>query len=213
MAYGLILLVIWTHHPWQRFLWVLAAAFVAAITWASPEDRDGMGLRAANLLRSLWVAAAAMGVAAAALAVAGTLHTLHMPAGPLQFVETYIGYAVWSFGQQFLLQAVFLSRLLRLARKPHSAALLAALVFSAAHLPNPILVPVTLLFGFAACLVFLRYRNLYALALAHAILGITIATTIPGPVLHNMRVGLSYLAYKRPLHATAAPLRGGSPQP
>lgn len=212
MAYGLILLVIWTPRPWQRFLWVLAAAFIVAITWSSSDSRNDMGLRAANLLRSLWVAAAAMGAAAIAMVVAARLHTLNMPPSPLRFVETYIGYAIWSFGQQFLLQAVFLSRLLRLAPKPLSAAVLAALVFSAAHLPNPILAPVTLLFGFAACLVFLRYRNLYSLALAHAILGITISTTIPGPVLHNMRVGLSYLAYRQPRHAPAL-LRGSSPQP
>jgi hypothetical protein len=43
--------------------------------------------------------------------------------------------------------------------------------------------------------VFLRYRNLYPLALAHAILGITVAITIPGPMMHNMRVGLGYLKY------------------
>ena len=71
----------------------------------------------------------------------------------------------------------------------------AACLFSAAHLPNPLLTPVTLLWGFAACLLFLRYRNLYPLALAHAILGIAIAITIPGPVDHNMRVGLGYLTY------------------
>jgi hypothetical protein len=31
--------------------------------------------------------------------------------------------------------------------------------------------------------------------LAHAILGITVAITIPGPADHNMRVGLGYLRY------------------
>ena len=31
--------------------------------------------------------------------------------------------------------------------------------------------------------------------MAHAILGITIAITVPGPVDHNMRVGLGYLTY------------------
>jgi hypothetical protein len=31
--------------------------------------------------------------------------------------------------------------------------------------------------------------------IAHAILGITVAITVPGPVDHNMRVGLGYLTY------------------
>jgi hypothetical protein len=33
------------------------------------------------------------------------------------------------------------------------------------------------------------------LALAHAILGISIGITIPGSIDHNMRVGISYLTY------------------
>jgi membrane protease YdiL (CAAX protease family) len=68
-------------------------------------------------------------------------------------------------------------------------------MFAFTHLPSPILTPVTLICGVASCLLFLRYRNIYPLALAHAILGISIAITIPGPVDHNMRVGLDYLTY------------------
>jgi membrane protease YdiL (CAAX protease family) len=85
-----------------------------------------------------------------------------------------------------------------------SAALLAAVLFALAHLPNPILTPITLFWGFAACLLFLHYRNLYPLAMAHAIVGIAIAITVPGPVVHNMRVGLGYLTYHR--HPHNAPL-------
>ena len=77
-----------------------------------------------------------------------------------------------------------------------------AIIFAVAHLPNPILVPFTLLWGLAACLLFLRYRNLYPLAMAHAILGITIAIAVPGPVDHNMRVGLGYLTYAHTHSAT-----------
>ena len=78
---------------------------------------------------------------------------------------------------------------------------MASLLFALAHLPNPILAPITLIWGFAACLLFLRYRNLYPLMMAHAILGITVAITIPGPVVHNMHVGLGYLTYNPHTHA------------
>jgi membrane protease YdiL (CAAX protease family) len=108
---------------------------------------------------------------------------------------TFGGYTVWSFVQQFLLQGYFLYRLLRLLPRPEWAVLVAAGIFSAAHLPNPILTPITLIWGLTACIVFLRYRNVYPLAAAHAILGITVAITIPGPMMHNMRVGLGYLTY------------------
>jgi len=201
VAYLLILLVIWTPRPWQRYLWWIAAAAVAAILSISFDGLQAMGLRAANFGRSSWIVGAALLVAGAAVLIASRLHTLHVPGTPLAFVLTYFAYAIWCGVQQFLLQAFFLLRLLRLIPRPARAALAAAGIFAAAHLPNPVLTPLTLMWGIASCLIFLRYRNLYSLALAHAILGITIAMTIPGPVDHNMRVGLGYLMYSPHQHA------------
>jgi hypothetical protein len=195
IPYVLILFVCWTPRPWQRLLWVVAAASLVAITCVSFDGRKAMGLRATNFFRSFWVVGAALAAAAVAVVVAARLHTLHVPASPVLFVETYWGYALWAGVQQFLLQCFFLARLRRLLPSARLAAAMAAVIFALAHLPSPILVSVTLLWGFAACLLFLRYRNLYTLALAHAILGITIAITVPGPVDHNMRVGLGYLTY------------------
>src|SRR5207342_2115974 len=86
------------------------------------------------------------------------------------------------------------------------AALISASVFALAHLPNPVLTPLTLIWGFTACLVFIRVRNVYPLAIAHAIFGICIAVTIPASILHNMRVGLGYITYQEPhqLHLSHA---------
>jgi membrane protease YdiL (CAAX protease family) len=195
IAYGLILLVIWTPRPLQRTLWWVAAAAVVVITGISFDGLDAMGLRTKNFFRSLWVVGVALLVSAVTVAVSAALHTLHAPGSPIAFIATFAGYAIWTFIQQFLLQCFFLSRLLRLTPDPKLAALMAAFIFAVAHLPNPILTAVTLIWGFAACLLFLRYRNLYPLAMAHAILGITIAIAVPGPVIRNMRVGISYLNY------------------
>ena len=41
---------------------------------------------------------------------------------------------------------------------------------------------------------------------AHAIVGIAIGVTIPGPMDHNMRVGLGYLTYHHPMHSRSRPL-------
>jgi membrane protease YdiL (CAAX protease family) len=195
IAYGLILLVIWTPRPLQKILWCVAATAILAIASTSFEGLQAMGLRRENFLRSFWIVGVALLVAAVAVVLAVWLRTLHIPTTPLLFLETYVGYIIWTFAQQLLLQCFFLSRLLRLLPNPKLAAVVAALIFAAAHLPNPILTPVTLLWGLAACLLFLRYRNLYTLAIAHAILGVTLAVTVPGPVVHNMRVGLGYLTY------------------
>jgi membrane protease YdiL (CAAX protease family) len=195
VAYALIMMVEWTPRPLQRELWLVAAVGLAFIVWRSFDGWQTMGFRAANFLRSLWIATAALLLAAVAIGFAARIHTLHMPGGVFAFFATYCAYAVWSGVQQFLLQGVFLLRFLRLIPRPSGAALTAAALFATAHFPNPVLMPITFIWGFAACLLFLLYRNIYPLMLAHAILGITVAMTIPGPVDHNMRVGLGYLTY------------------
>jgi hypothetical protein len=201
IAFILILAVIWSPRPLQRSLWIVAVAGVALIIWESFDGWKPMGFTGVNLLRSLWIPCAALGAAAVAVAIAAHLHALFLPQGGLlAFTESYIAYAIWTCVQQFLLQGFFLLRLLSVAPRPALAALAAAGLFAAAHLPNPVLTPITLLWGFVACLLFLRYRNIYPLMLAHAILGIAVAVAVPGPVDHNMRVGLGYLTYKPHVH-------------
>lgn len=200
VAYALIMAVEWTPRPLQRALWVVAAVGIIVILWRSFDGWAAMGLRKTKLGRSLWIAGAALLLASAAIVVAARMHTLLLPDGPFTFVGTYIAYAIWTAVQQFLLQGFFLLRFLRVISNERLAALAAAVLFASAHVPNPILVSATLIWGFVACLLFLRYRNLYPLMIAHAILGITVAMTIPGPVVHNMRVGLGYLTYRPHMH-------------
>lgn len=211
IGYGLILIVIWTPRPWQRLIYLVAAAFIATVLWNASAGAQRMGLRIANLARSFWLVGVAVLAAAASVFIAAQIHTLHMPGGPHMFVNRFWGYILFAFVQQFLLQDFFLPRLLPLMRGPGSAAIAAAALFSLAHLPNPILTVITFFWGLAACLFFLHYRNLYPLAMAHAILGITVAISVPGPVIRNMRVGLGYLTY--PAHHRLNATRSTTPYP
>jgi membrane protease YdiL (CAAX protease family) len=196
LAYVLLLLVIWTPNPWQRIFYIAAVIALAAILVLSFQSCDKLGLRRTNLLRSLWIAIIALILAATIILIAAHLHTLRAPHSASSFIARYWGYALWAFVQQILLQDVFLRRLLVLIpSKPRLAALAAATLFALAHLPNPILTPVTFFWGFISCLLFLRYRNIIPLAIAHAALGITLALTIPSPLIRNMRVGLGFLHY------------------
>jgi len=195
VGYALIVVVIWTPRTWQKLPYLVAAAFIVLVVTRSFAGWTAMGLRTVNLARSIWLVGVALVAAAVAAIVASRMRTLHAPATPILFIERYMGYIIFAFVQQFLLQDFFLPRMLRLTQSPQSGAFATAAVFSLAHLPNPILTVVTLVWGFAACLLFLRYRSLYTLAIAHAILGISIAVTVPGAVIHNMRVGLGYLTY------------------
>jgi membrane protease YdiL (CAAX protease family) len=199
-AYGLIALAVWTPRPWQQWLSLAALLWVLLTTWLSFDGWRAMGFRVVGFWRSTWVIGVALGLVAAGVAAAARLQTLHAPESPALFLSRYWSYTIWAFLQEFLLLNFFLLRLLRLLPNRIGAAMVATALFALVHLPNPVLTPLTLIWGYAACLIFLRYRNLYIPAVVHALFGICIAVTIPGPVDHNMRVGLGYLTYREHGH-------------
>src|ERR1039457_4710582 len=154
IGYGLILAVIWTPKPLQRWLYFGTLAwFILSIVSSFPGWKS-MGCSLAGFWRSLWVVGVALVFAVTATMLASNLHTLHHPGGPVQWISTFAGYTIFALAQQFLLQGYFLLRLLRILPNGTLAAVTAATVFALAHLPNPILTPVTLLWGLVASLVF-----------------------------------------------------------
>src|SRR3954453_24201308 len=174
VGYGLILATIWTPRPWQQWLYILAVLWIGATSFIAFAGWEAMGFRRGGFISSLWVVFAAAILSACAVFIAIRIDTIRPPINARGWVMTFGGYTVWSFVQQFLLQGYFLFRFLRLLPRREWAAVAAAAIFAAAHLPNPILTPITLLWGLCACFVFLRFRNLFPLAVAHALLGITV---------------------------------------
>jgi membrane protease YdiL (CAAX protease family) len=200
VGYALILATVWTINPTQRILYWLAFAWIAGTTWARRDDWASLGLGRKGLLQSLWIVGVALVLSAIALLIAWHTHTLHPLHGPTPILLHGWGYIVWSLMQQFLLQSYFLLRLLRLLPGKIAPVVTAAAIFALAHLPNPILTPLTLVWGLIACTLFLRYRNIYALGLAHGIMGLCIAVTVPNSLHHHMRVGRGYLRYHPRTH-------------
>jgi membrane protease YdiL (CAAX protease family) len=96
-------------------------------------------------------------------------------------------YVTWALVQEFMLQSFFFTRCEELFGSA-PAVWVAATLFSAAHLPNPILTTFTLIGGLFFCEMFRRYRSIYPIGIVHAALGLTIAVTIPDGLLHSMRV-------------------------
>jgi membrane protease YdiL (CAAX protease family) len=195
VGYGLILATEWTPNSAERILYWLAFAWIVATTWARRESWTALGLGRKGLLQSLWVVGAALLLSALAIFIAWRTHGLHHLHGAAALPLHGWAYVVWSVMQQFLLQSYFLLRLLRLLPGKVLPVIVAASVFSLAHLPNPILTPVTLVWGILACVLFLRYRNIYTLGLAHGLMGLCVAVTVPSSLHHHMRVGLGYLRY------------------
>lgn len=195
VGYGLILVVVWTPRPAQSVLyWITVAWIVVTAVLARNRSRP-IGLGHKGLLPSLWIVPAAIVLFCLGAWIAESLHSLHPLYGPLPLLEHVLEYGIWALIQQFILQVYVLLRLLRLGLSRPRAIVVAALMFAVAHIPNPVLTPAVLLWGMTCCWLYLRYRNLYAIALAHGILGMCLAITVPNGINHHMRVGLGYLLY------------------
>src|SRR5580698_3967280 len=195
VGYALVLAAIWTLNPWQRLFYWVAVAWIVVTTWMHRPTWKALGLGLSGVARSLWIVGVALVLAGLALYTAGRLHTLHQLHGPTKLISHVWGYLIWAVMQQFLLQIYFLLRLLRLLPGKAAAIVAAAGLFALAHLPNPVLTPITLVWGIAACLLFLLYRNIYALGIAHGILGLCVAVIVPESIQHHMRVGIGYYRY------------------
>ncbi|HEY6249243.1 MAG TPA: CPBP family intramembrane glutamic endopeptidase [Candidatus Angelobacter sp.] len=197
VAYTLILVTIWTSPGAQRvFFYITAAWFllslILAINRGEPAGLERLPLRMTILTVLLTVVIA---IAMAAIAyVVGTLHGLFGVRQPLLHASTYL---LWSLVQQYIQQSFFFARIEQLTSTGRLASLITALLFGLAHLPNPVLAPVTFVGGWILCELFRRYRSLYPLAVAHGLIGLAIAISVPDQIHHHMRVGLGYLRYPK----------------
>jgi hypothetical protein len=194
-TFTLIVLILWTPRPAQGWLSLVALGWILGSTFLVPENRRAVELGLGNFRRSLWVIVTALLLAVVQILFARHEQTLHPPFANGIVHARIWGYVIWSFLQQFILQNYFLLRLLRICRKPWIAVAISGSLFAFAHVPNPVLMAATLLWGVAACALFLRYRDLYSLGVAHAVFGLTLAICVPAAVHHNMRVGIGYLRY------------------
>jgi membrane protease YdiL (CAAX protease family) len=196
IGYVLILITVWTPNPYQRYLFWISFAVVVGFCLEGRLRGEPLGLSLRGFLASAWIVACAALLSFVGIYIARNMHTLHYFVGHTIFGPRAWGYLIWATLQQFILQTFLLTRLLRLFPERSTAILLAALMFSLAHIPNPLLVATTLAWGVASCALFVRYRNLYTVGIIHFLLGVTLAVSVPNDVHHHMRVGLGYYFYR-----------------
>lgn len=192
IGYGLIVITIWSPRATQRTLfWVDVAFFLtAAILQISAS-----GFELPRLGLSLVIAGLGLLAAAAILylgSIFGTLHPLFGRPSPLLHAGTYL---IWAVVQQWIQQSFFFVRLEHFLARGWFASFATASLFALAHLPNPILTPVTFVGGFVLSEIFRRYRTVIPLGIAHGAVGLAIALAVPDALNHHMRVGLGYLRW------------------
>lgn len=193
--YGIIEAALWTEGPWRYGFSLLALLVVVGIGILRRDLWPRLGLGHRGLAASLWVVPAAAALAGAIVLAGYFAHTLHSPYGNWPVAVT--GYALWALQQEYLLQSFFLVRLEYLLGDGRMSFLAAVALFSVAHIPNPVLMAATALMAAVFCALFRRYRNLYALAAAHAMFGLSVGLAMPDWMVRHMHVGIGYLHYVR----------------
>jgi membrane protease YdiL (CAAX protease family) len=192
-GYVLIMVTIWSPRPEQRWLfWIDAGFFLCAAIIKLRKHPFELP----ELDFTLVVTGVSVALASAAILVAarmGTLHGLFGIQRPLLHASTYL---IWAIVQQWIQQSFFFVRLERLLHRGVLASFTAALMFGLAHLPNPVLAPLTFFGGWLLSELYRRHRNILPLGIAHGVVGLAIAVSVPDQINHHMRVGLGYLLYR-----------------
>lgn len=185
---------------------ICALWYIVWQLWQAASNVHSLGLEFRGIMRDSWLLGATFTLAAAALAAAyfsGSLHRLWGLQHPWYAVAAY---AIWAFIQEFMLQC-FCLRMLRALVSRVSALLLSGVVFSVAHLPNPSLTLVTFFAGIAFTAIYARKRNLYLVAVIHAVLGLTLAVSVPDSWFHGLRVGRDFFEPPSTIAAGISPVR------
>lgn len=186
---------LWTAGAVQGFFIILTVALTVIWTFSERHPWPDLGLNPASIRRGWWIAPVGAAVGGIIVLAAWRWHTLRPPAGTLVVCANIALSLIWAFAQQFLAQSFFFLHFEYLLRSGRRAVIATALLFSSAHIPNPVLVPVTLVGGLILSELFRRNRTLYLLAVAHALVALSLAISVPETVLHDMRVGIGYIYY------------------
>ncbi len=205
-VFVLLLSYIWYFQALAHSSWMILLAIVLASHAVRGESPSALGLRSEGFVEC----ARRFAIPVFLVAVIGT--TLGFAFDTVRHVAVWrvagvlVGYCFWALFQQYLLNGYFVNRLRASfdTRYQFLVAPMAGAMFAAAHLPNPLLMVVTLIGGAIAAVAYQRHRNLFFLALAHALIGTMLWLVVPDALSHNLRVGPGMLrGHAHAVHRTS----------
>ncbi|PWT98661.1 MAG: hypothetical protein C5B51_28760 [Terriglobia bacterium] len=189
----LIMAYIWDLRYSHTASWLGILALMLLSHRLRREEAAALGFQSRNFRKCAEDFAPALILLSLLLFGAGVLLRTTRPINFDRGLLTWAAYLPWGIFQQYVLNGYFLNRLDRLVSHRLAPALTAAL-FSGAHLPNWFLMLVTFLAGYCCTRIYLRYKNLYFLGLAHATLGFLLYLVIPDSISHHLTVGPGWFA-------------------
>jgi hypothetical protein len=196
VVFCLILAYIWRFRFTFNAGWALLLALVIASHLYRRETMAGLGFRWKGFERSFSdFFPFVLFLSLVLLALGMMLHTVRDITWDSAFFGL-VSYCLWGLFQQYLLNGYFVNRFLEDRPKPAAGQvpILAATLFSAAHLPNLFLMLVTFAGGYLCAKAYLRSRNLYFLGIAHGIIGFLLYLVVPDSISQHLRVGPGWFA-------------------
>jgi hypothetical protein len=196
-VFVLIMVYIWwvrLYHPWVA---LAVLGFVVSTHPVHGESLRGLGFGWKELCGAFpavmpWLAAVVLAISGAGF-LAGTVRRTSAAQAALGI----LAYSVWGLFQQYLLNAYFVNRLAEFRGRTRGqfVPLAAAALFALAHLPNWFLMPITFAGGYACARVYLEFRSLYVLALAHGLVAFVLLLVVPDSVSAHFLIGPRYLLH------------------
>ena len=195
LMFALIMLYIWrlraVHQPWAPAIFCL----MLLSHYRHGETAQDLGFRRANFRACFTIFSPALLFVSLVLLAAGILLGTMRGLDLERAVIGFVSYCGWGLFQQYVLNAYFVNRLLAGSASPAQAATLGAACFSCAHTPNWFLMLVGFVAGYCTARVWIRYRNLWFLGLAHGAIGLLLYLVVPDSISHHLNVGPGWFGH------------------
>jgi membrane protease YdiL (CAAX protease family) len=188
LLFGLIMAYIWKVRAAHPTSWIAIPAVMIFSHLLRRESPSALGFQLRNLAGALYELGPMLILIAILWLSAGLLLGTIRRIGFVDILFALAAYLPWGLGQEYALNGYFLNRFDGALSK-RSASFLAAVLFCAAHAPNPFLMAVTLPLGWCATRLYRRTRNLYLLGMVHAMVGLLLFLVVPDSISRHLRVG------------------------
>jgi len=169
---------------------IVPAAVVVVLTGWHDLRHGEWGFTRSAFLPGVWRALAVTFLAVLLIVGAGAaIGTLH---DRRDFLGSLVPLVVWGGSQQWVLQTVVLREAQRISSRPNGI-VIAAVLFGAVHLPNPLLTPLTAVAAVVWCRLYDRHPNILPLAFSHGLGTLALRYAFDETITGRLRIGAAYL--------------------